>query len=156
MQSRFRISTSVRISLWIGLVAVFAFVLIQSGWQVSPEWEPILWIGFTILYGFFLYEVLFGLGPFDTHRRSLLQDYQNAWWNQKPILWICIIFTAPLFGSVLGGLFSRRHDTNLWVDVATTYPLLLFLWPALTAPVTSLVILLLLLSTFAPSNRAHW
>ncbi|SRR5712692_6418623 len=156
MRFDFRIPPAVALVIWIALAVVIVFVLVESEWQVSQTWESLLRIGLTVFFVFFFYWTLLGPTAFSKHGKSALREYESAWWNQKAVLWICTISCVSLFSNTIGALFLKRADTNLWFNLGLSHPYLLFLWVAVTAPLSSIVMLLLLLVTMSPSKKADW
>ncbi len=153
MRFDFRIPPAVALVVWIGLAVLFAFVLVESGWQVSGSWEPLLWIGLTAFFAFFFYNISLVRTVFSKNGKNVFRQYNSAWWNQKATLWTCTIFSAFVFGSTISELFFRRVNTNPWINLALSYPYLLFFWAGVNAPMSSMVILLLLLVTISPSKK---
>ncbi|MGH7773418.1 MAG: hypothetical protein ACREQA_14435 [Candidatus Binatia bacterium] len=92
--------------------------------------------------------------------KAVLRYYGAAWWNQKAILWTLDIFWFLAFVFLvaisLDAVFFKGNNFRLVLGWASGHPLLLFLWTAVTAPISSFIVLLLLLIVTTPSKTGVW
>ena len=117
-----------------------------------PVWRLVLEVGLVSSLAFFLYVILFQPARLAKSASGSPQHYyEGAWWNHKVALWISFILSILVAIEVVflsGSDFAMR--------IACDHPLMLVPFLLIHAPLSSFIILVLLLAVMRGSSKGVW